>query len=335
MTWRNRDLPECERATLLLADNDATRGRRDADVVELLNEPLPVLQRLALDVMLLDPRLPVAALVDEQRVALCRHGKSLIADDDTAMTGRATCASCNAVVVRVDNLPAIAHLVPGCALFRGPRVPVAEPRVTIGERLESKWPVTETVLARGVIVVDRVDDELFSVECVPGYRAMWWHERFGARADVEHLYAIARTSLLMPTVCDLYVMSDTPPRQPIKLTVNGAADFGVTVGWPSFTPNPRPLIVGSVIVASFDRHVTVHRTVNEVVVAGTGAFISVPNTGEMIDVPTTAINDPTVQWRGRDVRFHRLPPPAAGAVRLNLLVAAQRLQGASFRSGSD
>jgi len=339
MRWADPDLPELERAALLVAE----RAPDPAILVEVLNEPLALVPRLALDRLreLGDARSArVAAIVDEQRLRWCSHGDAdLVADIDTAATGRARCASCDAITVDVDRLVHVAADVPACALFRGPLVPYETSWLLVDERRVEPRPSRGAVFVGGgpsddvqnaglpaaALAVSRHDDVLV-VECAPGMRALWRPrrasrlgrgERFAMARDV---FVLTRATLTAPLSCELVVIRDHDVAQrAVVIAVDGADGLATELIWVGYQAT-AVLRVGDAMVVSFDGAVRVHRTGDDVVVEHAGRFTRLPP-GELVPL---SLGDATAVWRGRQIELRGCPPPVAQAPRVNLLVGAAR-----------
>lgn len=339
--WRDRDLPELDRARSLLAADVAAADVDDLDaLVDLLNEPLAVLPRLAGERLRLVGGVVVAEDVAGQRLRRCGHGAAgLMADADTASTGRATCVDCEAVVVKLEDVAALARDLEGCALFRGPTLPWPSSWLRIDERRVERrvdhrgerpirvggGPLDDVVnagLPAGALALHVIDDAI-DVRCADGLLAVaappTWAPRDRPR-PASDVVALARADLRAPLVTELHVFrAHDPALRSVSVSVDAADPFALEVLWRGFSAR-EVLRVGEALPLSFDGSLRVLRTGSQVVVHTVGRapwLIDLPP-GERVDLPLGAA---TAVWRGRQLEVAGCPPPPARAPQVNLLVS--------------
>jgi len=328
--WRDRDLPELTRARALLAHGVAADDDVDA-LVELLNEPLPLLPRLALEA--LDRRRDVVVAADTawQRLRACRHGHDArIDDEDTAVTGRSTCADCGAAVAPLDRVAALASSLEACAFFRGVPVPSAPPWVLVDHRRVDRrsgiirvgaGPADDVVVAGlpagGVVLVP--GDDVVEVRCAEGLRAVAM-PRFAAVVAHASLQALARPRTVTLPTADVFVFREHETQRPaVSFLVDVADAWAIDVRWPAFGARST-LRVGDVEPLSFDGALRAVRTSDGlfIQVAGREPDLIALEAGTRVDLP---LGEATALWSGRTLEVRGCPPPPARAPAVNLLVS--------------
>lgn len=333
--WRDRDLPELARARALLAIDVSLVDVDDVDgLVDLLNEPLSILPRLAFEALQRRGDLVVAADTGWQRLRVCRHGPDArVDDDDTAATGRSTCADCGATVAPLDRVAALASSLEACAFFRGVPVPSAPPWILVDHRRVDRRSGTIRVgagpaddvavagLPAGGVVLSPGDD-VVEVRCVEGLRAVAL-TRFTSAASTTTLQALARPRTVIPPTGDLLVFREhEPQRAPVTFIVDVADAWAVDVAWAAFGARST-LRVGDVEVLSFDGMVRALRTPDGVVihVAGREPGLIALEAGVRTELP---FGEATALWSGRTLDVRGCPPPVHRAPAVNLLAHTAR-----------
>jgi len=335
--WTDRDRPELARADAFVAWLDALPAPGQAmdaasDLVDLLNEPLTILPRLAFDVAC-GLGLGVFADVAHQQVRLCPHGsRAWMADADSAVTGRHHCADCGGTTVAVKDVHAIdIELWSGCALFSGPPTPSPPPWTVVdGGRVHEvptltfgmsstdtcRWPIP----ASGMTVERQADGH--AIRCVEGVtvrsRGMGWLVPADVTPAADRL--LARSVLHTPLRTTLLVHGPLQPTPARGVVVDSLQAWVLTVDWMGFRTT-GPVAVGETLMLAFDRSVAVWRTPTGVVLEQRRPpwrFIEV-----LPGVPTTLpIGDGTITWVGQRLEVRGCPPPVSRQPRLELATAS-------------
>lgn len=327
--WRDRDLPELTRARALLTVERA----RDDDVdglVEILNEPLPLLPRLAFEALMRRGDVVVAGDPGWQRLRACRHDAAAhIADEDTAATGRASCVDCGAPVAPLARVAALGPELEACAFFRGLPLPSTPPWIVVDHRrLERRsgpirvggGPADDVVMAGlpagGVTLLP--GDDVVEVRCGTGLRASI-APRFGGDVAAATLRPLARARVVAPPTTELHVFRDRDPhRQGVAFVVDLADAWALDVRWPSFGAQST-LRVGDVEALSFDGALRAVRTTEGIViiVGGRTPDVLALEAGQRVELP---LGEATALWSGRMLEVRGCPPPPSRAPAVNLLV---------------
>ena len=334
--WTDRDRQELARADAFVAWLDALPEPGQAmdaarDLVDLLNEPLTILPRLAFDVAC-GLGIGVFADVAHQQVRLCPHGaRAWMADADSAITGRHHCADCGGTAVAIKHLGAIdIDLSSGCALFSGPTTPTPPPWTTIDARVYEpnsmtlgmassdsfRWPIPP-----GGMTIQRGPDG-HDVRCADGVtvrsHGLGWLVRGDVSPAADRL--LARSVVRTPLRTTLLIygpMYETPPR---GVVVDSLQAWGLMVDWVGFRAS-APVAVGETLMLAFDRSVAVWRTPTSVVLEQRRPpwrFIEV-----LPGVTTTLpIGDGTITWVGKRLEVRGCPPPVSRQPRLELASAS-------------
>ncbi len=327
--WRDRDAPELARARALLAV-EKVRDDDLVDLIDLLNEPLPVLPCLAAEVLARRADIVVAADLAWQRLRACRHDPaSHVADDATAATGRATCVDCDAVVVPFARVAALASGLEGCALFRGLPLPTSPPWIVVDHRrIERRarpirvgaGPSDDVVVAGlpagGVSLLP--GDDVVDVRCADGLRVVAT-PRCGGDLAVASLRSLARSHIVAPSTTELHVFREREPHRPgIAFLVDLADAWAIDVRWPAFGARST-LRVGAIEPLSFDGTLRALRTAEGVVVVvgGRTPDVIALEVGTRVELP---LGEATALWSGRALEVRGCPPPPSRAPAVNLLV---------------
>jgi hypothetical protein len=328
--WRDPDLPELVRARALLDVGVPVDDDVDA-LVGLLNEPLPLLPRLAFEALDRRRDVVVAADITWQRLRACRHDHDArVADEDTIVTGRSTCADCGAAVAPLDRVAALASSLEACAFFRGVSVPSAPPWVLVDHRRVDRrsgtirvgaGPADDVVVAGlpagGVVLVP--GDDVVEVRCAEGLRAVAMPRCVAVTAQ-STLQALARPRMVTPLSADVFVFREHEPQRPaVSFFVDVADAWSIDVRWPAFGARST-LRVGDVEILSFDGMVRGLRTVDGVFihVAGREPNLIALEAGVQTELP---FGEATALWSGRTLEVRGCPPPPARAPAVNLLVS--------------
>lgn len=330
--WRDRDLPELARARALL-DVGVPVGDDVEAFVELLNEPLPLLPRLAFEALL---RCSVVVVADTawQRLRVCRHDRDARVDDeDTPITGRSSCVDCGAVVAPLAQVSALASLLEGCAFFRGHALPAAPPWVLVDHRRVERpggpirvgaGPADDVAVAGlpagGVTLWPAAD--VVEVRCAEGLQAVAM-PRFAAAGSTTTLQALAVPRIVVPLMANVLVFREHEPRRPpVSFFVDVADAWAVDVVWPTFGARSTQR-VGDVEDLSFDGALQAMRTADGLVikVGGHRPDLIALQAGTRVDLP---LGEATALWSGRTLEVRGCPPPVHRAPAVNLLVRAAR-----------
>jgi hypothetical protein len=363
--WTDRDRPELARADAFVAWLDALPEPREAmgaasKLVDLLNEPLTILPRLAFDVAC-GLGLGVFADVAHQQVRLCPHGsRAWMADADSAVTGRHHCADCGGTTVAIKQLGAIdIDLSSGCALFSGP-IPPTPPRwTTIDSRVrvlreqDQDQTVTlvyepsSTTLLGVEAQFDQVDVTLgmassdsfrwpippgsltiarradgHDVRCTEGVTVRSRGPGWLVPAEVSPASdrLLARSVVRTPLRTTLLIYGPMDETPPRGVVVDSLQAWGLMVYWVGFRASAF-VAVGETLMLAFDRSVAVWRT-------PTGVVLEQRRPAwRFIEVlPGTAtplpIGDGTITWAGHRLEVRGCPPPVSRQPRLELATAS-------------
>lgn len=336
---QDADLAELERVLVAAGLGAGGRAAFNGDVadalVAALNEPQWLLRIFVLRALRLS-RGPLRIAADRRhhRLLRCPHDLAWhVADDDTAGTGRALCADCDAVVVDVDHLFALHPELPDCAFFRGPILPTlpwwwltgpslsaAQRPVFKGVRVNRWGDDVVTIGGDGSddVVVPalqptalrlHVHDDGMVVDASDGIsvvmRSPWWGEA-GSGRDLS----LGRSHLRGPARASLQIWQ--PHRaEAIVVDVDRADALALDIIWLDFRETSR-LRLYEPMVVSFDGLVEVVATLEGVVVHyerdGVRAI-----TALVADEPLAVSTHSELRWHGRRLEVRGVAPPLSRA----------------------
>ncbi len=334
--FENPDLDEVRRADAVLAffaaadDGEVDVDDARAALVGVLNEPLCLLPRLAHELLSAHGPTRVGADVSTRQLRLCPHDDaSLVADADTALSGRRRCVDCDMVVVDVKDIAALApELEFSSGFFTGPALPkrpdaniVVDSRFLTAPEFTVGAGTTDTVINLGVpaggltINADENGATVTTGDNVVAFvRAPLWLLAVETRARrVEQ--ALARTRCALPPVADIavYRRGDADAK-PAIVTINRAPEHLGAVTWEGFGVS-RTLRLGETAILSFDRRFVAARTLDGIIIvqADQAERAILLARDEVRPLP---IGDATVTWNDRGLVVRGCPPSRSHGINL-------------------
>jgi len=333
------DQPELARVAVV-ADLHAAVDVDDALVgllVDVLNEPRWVLRLFTLRALSTRTTRVVADLA-QHRVRRCPHDPADHIDDaDTAVTGRRHCADCDGIVVDIAHLHALSSLLPDCAVFRGPPLPIlpwwffsgpslpsTQRSVFKGHRV-NKWgadiitvgadPADDVVIAAldpSALRLRVHDDDGIAIDADHGWQVAvqspWWRDNGDGGKDMALSSPTARAPGRAILRCWKQHRAEA-----IVIDIDRADALALDVGWIEFRQTAR-LRLYEAMVISFDGLIEIVRTIDGVVVSFEVAgrrSVTLLASGEALVVGHSELS-----WRGLRLELRGVVPPLgmAGAM---------------------